>query len=564
MARERKRSGKKKVEKGKAAQRKKAARTTGRSSEQKQQKKQQRHPPAVLGASKEKEKEKTTATAGQGKALSLREETSTVTTPEAPRPGERRAMRVEADTLGEVEVPAEAYWGVQTQRALENFPVSGRRAHVELVRAYVAVKKACASANMALGKLDENRGRLIGRACDEVLGRGLLLDQWVVDVFQAGAGTSFNMNTNEVLANRGLELMGKPRGEYQHLSPHDHVNMSQSTNDTFPTAMHVAALALWRQLRPALRRLESVLVTKGRLFDKTVKSGRTHLQDAVPVRLGQEFTAYAGAVREATARLESAAAGLQEVALGGSAVGTGLNTHEKFAATAVEALGKLTNLPLAPAKDLRLRMQSMGPVAALSGALRNLALELIRIANDLRLMGSGPRTGLAEINLPAAQPGSSIMPGKVNPSLAECLNMICFQVVGNDTVVALAVQAGQLELNVMMPVMATAVLDSMEYLKNFLPVFGERCVEGITVNEERCRAYFEGSVGLATILNQRIGYQKAAALAKKSVATGRSVVDLIREEGLLSEQELAALLAVRTVTEPGTTTGAARAGDHNR
>jgi aspartate ammonia-lyase len=467
-------------------------------------------------------------------------------------------VRTETDSLGPIEVPAGAYWGAQTQRALGNFPVSGRRSHPQLVRAYVAIKRACATANQSLGKLDPLRARPICQACDEVLGRHLLMDQWVVDVYQAGAGTSLNMNTNEVLANRALELVGKERGQYQHLSPNDHVNMSQSTNDTFPTAMHLAMLLLWKELHKALDNLDRVLSTKGRLFDGVLKSGRTHLQDAVPIRLGQEFAAYAGAVRESTVRIEAAAQGLYEVALGGSAVGTGLNTHEHFAGVAVANLGRLVNLPLQPAKDLRLRMQSMAPVAAMSGALRNLALELIRIANDLRLLSSGPRTGLAEIRLPAVQPGSSIMPGKVNPSLAECLNMICFQVVGNDVAVAMAVQAGQLELNVMMPVMAVALLDSMEYLKNFLPIFSAQCVEGITVDEERCHAYFEGSVGLATILNQKIGYLKAAELAKKSVDTGKSVLDLIRDENLLSPKELKLLLSARAITEPGTTTVAGK------
>ena len=462
-------------------------------------------------------------------------------------------FREEADSLGTAKVPFNVYYGVQTQRALENFPVSGRLPHPYLVRAYVAVKKACAMANHSLGKLEEHRSRAICRACDEVLGRGDFVDQWVVDVFQAGAGTSMNMNTNEVLANRALEHMGKQRGQYNIISPNDHVNMSQSTNDTFPTAMHVAALLLWQDLAKALNQLSRVFKTKARLFDSVLKSARTHLQDAVPIRLGQEFSAYGEAIGEARERIDAAAEGLQTVALGGSAAGTGLNTHEQFASTAVANLARVVNLPLKSSRNLPLRMQSMMPIAAMSGALRNLALELIRIANDLRLLSSGPRTGLAEINLPAVQPGSSIMPGKVNPSLPECLNMICFQVVGNDMAIAMAVQAGQLELNVMMPGMAVALLDSMEYLKNFLPVVTEKCVEGITVNDERCLEYFDASLGLATVLNQKIGYLEAAKVAKEALAKGKSILEICRRKKLLSPEELRALSKPKTSTEPRAT-----------
>ncbi|NIA21853.1 MAG: aspartate ammonia-lyase [Anaerolineaceae bacterium] len=462
-------------------------------------------------------------------------------------------FREEVDSLGTVKVPFNVYYGAQTQRALENFPVSGRLPHPHLVRAYVAVKKACAMANLSLGKLEERRSRAICRSCDEVLGRGDMVDQWVVDVYQAGAGTSMNMNTNEVLANRALEHMGKQRGQYNIISPNDHVNMSQSTNDTFPTAMHVAALLLWKDLAKALNQLSRVFKTKARLFDSVLKSGRTHLQDAVPIRMGQEFGAYGGAIHEARERIDAAAEGLQVVALGGSAAGTGLNTHEQFASTAVANLGRVVNLPLKSTRNLPLRMQSMMPVAAMSSALRNLALELIRICNDLRLLASGPRTGLAEINLPAVQPGSSIMPGKVNPSLVECLTMICFQVVGNDTAIAMAVQAGQLELNVMMPGMAVALLDSMEYLKNFLPVVTEKCVEGITVNDQRCLAYFETSIGLATVLNQKIGYLEAAKVTKETLAKGKSVLEICRRRKLLSPEELKALRKPKTSTVPRAT-----------
>ena len=459
-------------------------------------------------------------------------------------------FRTEKDTLGDVQVPAGAYWGAQTQRAIENFPVSGLRAHPTMVRAYVAVKLAAARTNQELGKLDALSAEMIENACLEVLDEGKLLDQWVVDVFQAGAGTSFNMNTNEVLANRANEILGAPLGTYSLVHPNDHVNMSQSTNDTFPTAMQVAALLLGADLEKALAGLADALAEKGRHFDNVIKSGRTHLQDAVPVRLGQEFTAYALAIRRAATALGQALDACKELPLGGSAAGTGLNTHPEYAPKVVAHLAEITGLDLRPAEDLRLAMQSMAPMAGVSAALRNLALELMRIANDLRLLASGPRTGLAEIQLPAVQPGSSIMPGKVNPSMAECLNMIAMQTIGNDTATALAVQAGQLELNVFMPVIAHNVLGSMSILKNFLPVFTERSVRGILAIGDRCQQYFESSVGLATLLNQYIGYAKAAEVAKESVTTGKTLRELILEKGLMTAEQLEAALDPKRVTEP--------------
>jgi len=461
--------------------------------------------------------------------------------------------RTERDALGPVEVPVDAYWGAQTQRAVGNFPVSGLRAHPALIRAYCMVKLAAARTNCRLSKLDSKLSAAIEKACEEVLA-GALLDQWVVDVYQAGAGTSFNMNTNEVLANRANKIFGAPLGSYQFVHPNDHVNMSQSTNDSFPTAMHVAALLVGAEVADALWGLADALAEKGRQFDSIIKSGRTHLQDAVPVRLGQEFAAYGLAIRRAAERLAEALGACRELPLGGSATGTGLNTHPQYAAMVAGDLSEISGLDLRPAEDLRLAMQSMAPVAGVSAALRNLALELVRIANDLRLLSSGPRTGLAEIRLPAVQPGSSIMPGKVNPVMAECLNMIAMQVIGNDTAVALAVQAGQLELNVMMPLMAHNVLGSMEILKNFLPVFTERCVRGIEADADRCRAYFESSVGLATILNQHVGYEKAAEAAKEAAATGKTLRDLILEKGLMSAAELDAALDPKRITEPNDAT----------
>jgi aspartate ammonia-lyase len=457
-------------------------------------------------------------------------------------------FRIERDTLGEVRVPAGAYWGAQTQRAVENFPVSHVRSHPELIRAHVLVKLACAMANRDLGKLDDHLAHAIQHAAIEVIEGGCppLMDQWVVDVFQAGAGTSFNMNTNEVLANRANETLGQPLGSYTPIHPNDHVNMSQSTNDTFPTAMQIAALSLGSDVTAAADGLAAALAEKGVQFDSIIKSARTHLQDAVPIRLGQEFTAYGLAVERAAENLRRALDACKELPLGGSAAGTGFNTHPEFARRAITILGD----QFLPAQDLRLAMQSMAPIAGVSAALRGLAVELTRIANDLRLLASGPRTGLAEIRLPAVQPGSSIMPGKVNPSMVECLNMVAMQVIGCDATVTLAAQAGQLELNVFMPVMASNLFYAMEILRNYLPVFTEKCVRGIEADEVRCREYFESSVGLATLLNQYIGYAKAAEVAKESVRTGKTLRQLILEKGLMTEAQLSAALDPRRVTEP--------------
>jgi len=455
--------------------------------------------------------------------------------------------RIERDSLGEKEIDASVYYGIQTARALENFPVSGLMAHPLLIRAYVLIKKAAALTHRELSLLDPDVARAIVEAADEVLS-GRHKDQFVVDVFQAGAGTSFNMNVNEVLANRALEILEDARGNYSRISPNDHVNRSQSTNDTFPTAMHIASLLLLKELLPVLERLAEAFDQKGKEFADVIKSGRTHLQDAVPVTLGQEFSAYGRAVRKAVDGIRGVRPLLQELAIGGSAAGTGLNVPPGYRDRILVHLRELTGLPLHGAEDLREAMQSRSGMVALSAALRTLSLELIRIANDLRLMGSGPHTGFAEIRLPAVQPGSSIMPGKVNPVLAECLNMVCFQVVGNDQVVALAAQAGQMELNVMMPVMIHNVLGSMEILKNFLPRFTDACVKGIAAAPERCRAYFESSVGLATILNTRIGYLAAARIAKESEVSGIPIRELILKEGLLPPEELDRILDPEKIT----------------
>ncbi|HEU5179476.1 MAG TPA: aspartate ammonia-lyase [Candidatus Polarisedimenticolia bacterium] len=460
------------------------------------------------------------------------------------------ATRIEKDSLGEKQVPADAYYGVQTVRALENFPISGLRAHPALITAHAFVKKAAALTNCDLGNLAPELSDAIVRAADELI-RGDLRDQIVVDVFQAGAGVSFNMNCNEVLANRAAEILGGGRGEYKKVHPNDHVNMAQSTNDTFPTSMRLSSLLMLRDLLPVVEKLERSFAAKGREFDGIIKSGRTHLQDAVPVRLGQEFAAYAATLARCRERLAACGPSLAELGIGGTAAGTGINTHPEYRTRMTARLAELTGLPLRGSADLREAMQSQLPLAEISSALKILSLELIRIANDLRLLSSGPRTGFAEIRLPAVQPGSSIMPGKVNPVMPEVLNMVAFQVVGNDLTVSLAVQAGQLELNVMMPAMIYNVLQSMEILKNTLEVFRVRCVEGITADSERCGSYALESVGIATALNRHIGYAAAAEVAKESMRTGKSIYQIVVDHKLLEPEQLRKILDPTAMTEPG-------------
>ncbi len=449
-------------------------------------------------------------------------------------------MRTERDTLGDVQVPDDALYGAQTQRAVENYPISGLREHPVFVRAFIFLKKAAAVANTELGTMQRDIGDAIVRACDQLLhDEAKYCDQFVVDVFQAGAGTSFNMNCNEVIANlANVSLGGKP-GEYKPVHQNDHVNMSQSTNDVFPTAIRVATLMLLGELMPELDALAAAFDAKGDEFSDVIKSGRTHLQDAVPVTLGQEFHAYAMATRRATHLLREVAGELRVLGIGGTAAGTGINAPAGYRFAAVRALREITRLDLVPADDLREAMQSQLPVVATSAAMRNLALELTRITNDLRLLASGPHTGLAEIILPAVQPGSSIMPGKVNPSMLECLNQVLFHIIGADTAIAYASQAGQLELNVMMPLMAFEITFSIEILKNYLPVFIDKCVRGISADRERCEAYYVSSPSLATVLNPIIGYARAAELAKESAKSGTPVPQLLRDRGILSEEEIA-------------------------
>jgi aspartate ammonia-lyase len=462
--------------------------------------------------------------------------------------------RIEHDSLGDVQVPAHAFYGAQTARAVANYPISGIRAHRALIKAYGLLKQACAETNLQLKMIPPRAGRAVVRAAADVAANRLD-DQFVVDVYQAGAGVSFHMNVNEVIANRAIWYLTGKRpdklGNYSIVHPNDHVNFGQSTNDTFPTAMRLASLLLLEEFYPALEELEKAFRKKGREFDKILKSGRTHLQDAVPVRLGQEFTAYAVALEQLREHIRRNAEPLAGLGIGGSAVGTGLNAHPRYPRLVVKRLSALTGLRLHPAPDLRAAMQSQFPLASVSGGLRNLALELIRIGNDLRMLTSGPLTGFNEIVLPALQPGSSIMPGKVNPVMGELLDMVAFQVVGCDTVVALAVQAGQLELNVMMPAMIWNVLHATEILKNTCHVVAKRCVEGIRANREVCERYAYLSPSIATALNPVIGYSRAAEVVKKSLKTGKTIPEVCLEEKVLSEKELKKILDPHRMTEPG-------------
>jgi aspartate ammonia-lyase len=458
--------------------------------------------------------------------------------------------RIERDPLGELAVPAEALYGIQTERARRNFPISGLLPLAAFVEAVVRIKKAAALTHRETGRLDARLADAIVKAADEVL-LGRHREQFVVDVYQAGAGTSHNMNCNEVLANRANELLGGARGAYAPVHPNDHVNMAQSTNDVIPTAIRLGALALLPGLLEALEGLAAAFERKGRDFGHIVKSGRTHLQDATPIRLGQEFAAYGATVRRGRDRLSRAAEELRDLGIGGTAVGTGLNAEPRYPGLMVQHLQAITGLALREGTDRVQLMQSMGDVAAFSGALRALAIDLNKIANDLRLLASGPRTGLAEIALPAVQPGSSIMPGKVNPSIPEMVNQVCFQVLGNDQTVALACEAGQLELNVMMPVIAHNLLFAIGILTTATRVLAERCVAGIEADEGMCRQWLERSPALVTALAPRIGYAAAAGLAKEALAQGVTVRQLVEEKGLLTGAALDEVLDYRKMTEPG-------------
>ncbi len=460
------------------------------------------------------------------------------------------ATRTERDPLGELPVPADALYGIQTLRAHENFPISGLKPLPAFVDAVIWIKRSAAETHKKTGRLEARLADAIIQAADEVLA-GQHRDQFIVDVYQAGAGTSHNMNCNEVLANRANQLLGGQLGTYKPVHPNDHVNMAQSTNDVIPTAMRLATLATLPDLIDAMDQLAAAFARKGEAFDDVIKSGRTHLQDATPIRLGQEFRAYGRTVTRHREKLGDAAEWLREMNIGGSAVGTGLNVEPEYPALMVEFLSGLTGMELREADDRIQLMQSMGDIATFSGAMRAWVIDLAKIANDIRLLASGPRTGLAEISLPAVQPGSSIMPGKVNPSIAEMVNQVCYQALGLDTTVAMAAEAGQLELNVMMPVITHNIVFMLVIVANATRTFAERCIEGVEADAEQCAHWLERSPALVTALAPRIGYAEAAKLAKEAVASGLTVRELVTQKGVLDPKEMDAVLDLRAMTELG-------------
>lgn len=451
-------------------------------------------------------------------------------------------MRIEKDTLGRVELPEDVYFGAQTKRAIDNFPISGLRLQRRFVQAQGIVKLAAARANGGLGLLDKKILKAIERAALEVI-KGLHDNHFVVDVYQAGAGTSQNMNVNEVIANRAIEILGGKKGDYSLIHPNDHVNMAQSTNDTIPTSMYISAFeAVKDDLIPALKILHKELLRKSKEFSRVVKAGRTHMQDAVPVRLGQEFSGYAEAVRNDMRRIQNASDALLYLPIGGNAVGTGINAHPRFQSYTIREIRKITGTRFRSSRNLFEAIQNVTPALELSASLRGVSIILIKIANDIRLLSSGPRTGLAEIKLPAVQPGSSIMPGKVNPVMAEMLNMVCFQVIGNDTTIAYATQASQLELNVMMPLIAYNLLFSIEILTKGIDAFSKKCVRGIKADPKRCKGFAEATLAIATALNPIIGYTSAAEVSKEAYRTGKTVRQIVVEKGILMEREAKRLL----------------------
>lgn len=448
--------------------------------------------------------------------------------------------RVDTDSLGEVRIPSDAYYGAFTGRAIQQYHVTGKKSHKHLIAAYVMIKRSAAVANIRTRAIDRKRGQAIIKACDIILA-GKHHDQFVIEEINSGAGTAFNMNSNEVICNIALEVLGKKKGQYDILHPNDHVNMSQSSNDTFPTAMHVAILLNLKETLPAVDVLIKSLAKKAKEFSGFKKIGRTHLMDALPVTLGSEFAAYATSITKARNAVIAATKELELVALGGTAVGNGANTPKGYRNIAISELAKISGLHLKPEKDMQYSLQSKFAVANASSSIRNLAIELNKIANDIRLMASGPIAGLSEIGIPAVHAGSSIMPGKVNPSLAECLNMICFAIIGNDTAVANAAQGGQFELNVMLPGMLKAVLDSTDMLKNFLPIFSKNLIDGLTANEERLKQNIEKSPVIVTLLAPKIGYQKSAELFKESLKTGKTIRELVVSKNLMTASQVDAL-----------------------
>jgi aspartate ammonia-lyase len=460
------------------------------------------------------------------------------------------SFRVDKDSLGDIKVPLNAYYGPFTARAKQQYNITGQTAHICLIKAYIMIKRSAALANKNLHVLDANKANAIIKSCDEILD-GRFLDQFVLDSINSGAGTAFNMNCNEVIANRSLEILGKKKGQYEIISPNDHVNMSQSSNDTFPTAMHIAILLNSFELLSAVDLVIRAIKRKSEEFKDIIKIGRTHLMDAIPVTLGNEFGGYAYSIRQAKQIIMLAGKKLEYVGLGGTAVGTGANAPKGYRESAIKYLAEITQLDLKASENVFYSLQSKLDVASYSSSLRNLALEFIKVANDIRLMASGPTAGFAEIFVPPVHAGSSIMPGKVNPSLAECLNMICFNIIGNDVSVAMAAQAGQLELNVMLPGMLKCVLDSMDMLKNFLPVFAKNMIDGLKENRERIESYIEKSPTLITLLNPYIGYLQAAEIYKESVNTKTSIRELILRRGLMTGEEIDGILSKENILGSG-------------
>ncbi|MDC0194227.1 aspartate ammonia-lyase [Candidatus Nitrosopelagicus sp.] len=449
--------------------------------------------------------------------------------------------RTDKDSLGSVKIPSNAYYGPFTGRAIKQYHVTGKTAHPNLIKSFVMIKRSAAIANMKTKAINRKQGLSIVKACDSIL-KGKAQDQFVVDMINSGAGTAFNMNTNEVISNVALRVLGKRQGQYQFLHPNDHVNMSQSSNDTYPTAMHMAILFSLQNLIPEIEKLIKSLDRKARKFSKFKKIGRTHLMDALPVTLGSEFSAYVTALTNTKESILGSKKQLEQVALGGTAVGTGANTPRGYRKIVISELGKISKLNLKPEKDMQYSLQSKFPITNVSSALKNFAIELGKVSNDIRLMASGPIAGLSELGIPAVHAGSSIMPGKINPSLAECMNMICFSVIGNDTTVSFSAQAGQFELNVMLPGMLKAVLDSTDMLTNFLPIFSANLVDGLTANQSKLKENIENSPVIVTLLTPKIGYQRSAELFKESLKTGKTIRELVVSKKLLTNKEVNSLL----------------------
>ncbi|WP_226064346.1 aspartate ammonia-lyase [Kaistella polysaccharea] len=460
-------------------------------------------------------------------------------------------FRNESDLLGPLQVPINAYYGVQTQRAIDNFKISGQKlsSYPHLINALAVVKKAAAKTNYELGLLDENLYRLIAETCDEIIA-GNLHEEFPIDMIQGGAGTSVNMNANEVIANRVLEKLGKEKGEYQFCSPNDHINLSQSTNDAYPTALKMALLSMNEDLVTKLVKIVAAFREKGKEFSSVIKMGRTQLQDAVPMSLGQEFEAFAATLEEDISKLNSNANLFVEINMGATAIGTGLNAPVGYANLCAKNLAQITGRAIISAPNLVEATPDTGSYVIYSSALKRLAVKLSKICNDLRLLSSGPRAGFFEINLPAMQPGSSIMPGKVNPVIPEVVNQVCYKVFGNDLTVTFAAEAGQLQLNVMEPVLSHSIMESINFLGNALDTLREKCITGITANKDVCLNMVRNSIGIVTALNPYIGYKNSTEIAKEALETGRSVYDLVLERGILSEERLNEILDPENMLKP--------------